>query len=451
MKVTAIDLVELSGDLTELQVQWTGAPLVCDAPTSFNQANHIRTHQRPPTPEESPDTGRTGGWLAGIVEVCGASPPVPTRLAMAVGRLLSEHDALRARLRLHPNGAVHQDVFGPDQVSVAATATRPVTGAQVRTLLDTRCNARDTPGVWFAVLDHRVIVGIDHAHGDALTIDLMLRRLVQLYADPTAAPRPGHSYLNRCRAEAESDDAADHPALAGWHDFFAATGGTVPTFPLPLGYGAQGQHRRSDEVDSNILPARKKTVVVDLLDTSAAQSLGRRPFATLLATLADTVAALGGPRSLAAMIPVHTRGDTNSGWHETAGWLVTNAPVIVPAGDAPGAAEALRNAISLAAVPLPLVLAECRPRLPDGDLFMVSYLDYRKCGPSLPGAQHISSEGRTSDIQLWFSRHHDGLDLRVRYPDTAAAADIIRSMICGLRERLEVGPPSVVGAALRVS
>ena len=67
---------------------------------------------------------------------------------------------------------------------------------------------------------------------------------------------------------------------------------------------------------------------------------------------------------------------------------------------------------------------------------MVSYLDYRRLGDPLPGARHISNSTTTDSVQMWFSRHHDGLDLRIRYPDTTTANATVDALVCSLAERL---------------
>lgn len=63
------------------------------------------------------------------------------------------------------------------------------------------------------------------------------------------------------------------------------------------------------------------------------------------------------------------------------------------------------------------------------DIFMVSYLDYRRLGDPLPGARHISNSTTTDSVQMWFSRHHDGLDLRIRYPDTTTANATVDALV----------------------
>ena len=412
MLVTTIDEVDLAGHLTELVLSWSGEPSDTGAPLSFNQANHLAAHDD----NECPSV-----WLAGTVDLPGERPDMH-RVSIALRRLLAEHDALRARFVTGPDGALRQDAFGADQVGVIPRDRGHVTTSGLAALLDERCRPGRFPGIFVGVVDRTLVCAFDHAHADAHTVDLVIRRVRELYRAPVAEFRPGAGYLDRCRAEHALPrvSAGDDPALAGWVEFFDRTGGEVPPFPLPL--GVTGRHRQS-------------VTVCRLLDDAAAEQLGARPFPVLLALLAEAVRDAGGGPELSALIPVHTRGRSDSPWHGTAGWLVTNAPVTVAAGDVAGAVAALRRALNMSAVPLDEVLRRCCPAMPTEDVFMVSYIDYRRFGPALPNARHISASGTTDTVQMWFSRHHGGLDLRVRFPGAASA----RTVVAGLVDHLRAG------------
>ncbi|MGW0037421.1 hypothetical protein [Gordonia sp. NPDC003376] len=428
MHVTAMDVIDLSGQLTELVVSWTGEPPRRDLPVAFNQGNHLRAQQ----------LGR-GAWLAGTVELPGAAAD-PTKVAKAVEQLLGEHDALRARFTVgdHPR----QDVFESDQMSVRPRLVGRVWHSFVTSLINERCHAGRVPGLFFGLLGDTLVCAFDHAHADALTIDLVLRRMAELYGDPDAAARPGADFAERCCAEDGAGSIlTEHTAerraelMRVWQDFFTETDGALPTFPIPLGDGRDPQH----------------TTVIRILDADAAETaLGSRPFATILAELAASVADAGGPDRLATLIPIHTRGGSGSGWHNTAGWMVSNAPVVVEAGNPDSADAWLRHAAGLSTLPLEQVLAECAPQFASEDIFMVSYLDYRKLGPELPGAQHISAVTSTDTAQLWFSRGHQGLELRVRYPARPAAHTVVGAVLDGLVRRLRPGG-AVVDMRVRAS
>lgn len=414
MLVTAADRVDLGGDLTEFVLTWAGEPITTGLPVAFNQANHLRAQQQGPS-----------AWLAGTVRLPDSTPD-QTRLVELITRILGEHDALRARFRFADTaGTPCQDVFDSAQLQVTPHHEGRVAHEYTESLIADRCHAGDAPGLFFALLDNTLVCALDHAHADAATIDMLLRRAVQLYRDPQSPAIATRSFADRCVAEdggtsvlacdeAGTATASPDDLMQVWRDFFARTGGELPTFPLDLG---------ADR-------APQRTVVLHVIDEADIETvLGERPFATLLATLATTVAENGGPHQLATLIPIHTRGPRDSGWHETAGWMVSNAPVIVEAGDPTSAQMWLRHAAQLSVLPLESVLAECRPRFGSADIFMVSYLDYRKMGPPLPDAHHISAVTSTDTAQLWFSRTASGIDLRVRYPSLPEADAVMTRVL----------------------
>ncbi|MFT4127140.1 MAG: hypothetical protein QM662_13060 [Gordonia sp. (in: high G+C Gram-positive bacteria)] len=415
MHVTAIDQITLSGSLTEIALTWSGPPARSGLPVTFNQGNHLRAQT-----EQAP------AWLAGTATLPDARPDVD-RVAAAVTRLLTEQDALRARFPRTAE-APTQDVYDAHQVSARPRVTGRVWHRFLAALIAERCRPGDVPGVFFAVLDDTLVCAFDHAHADALTIDLVLRRLLAYYADPATPTAPARDLTQRCIDEAAGvqvlDAGESKAALRVWEEFFDETGGTLPAFGLPLGPGR----------------APQRTVVVPLSGAATTDTvLGtKQPFATLLAALSGAIAETGGPSRLATLIPIHTRGRRDSGWHDTAGWLVSNAPVIVDADDPAGAQHWLRHAPTLAALPLEQVLAHCRPTFTSADISMVSYLDYRRLGPDLPGAQHISALTSTDTAQFWFTRSGQGVDLRVRYPAHPEADESIDALLAALRVKLRL-------------
>ncbi|XGU19849.1 hypothetical protein ACETU7_36065 [Rhodococcus sp. 3Y1] len=76
------------------------------------------------------------------------------------------------------------------------------------------------------------------------------------------------------------------------------------------------------------------------------------------------------------------------------------------------------------------------------DVFMVSYIDYRK----LPGtddhdllnAHHISNVTVADDAQFWISRTNRGLSLRSRFPDTETANETMVNFLTELDRILRV-------------
>ena len=168
-------------------------------------------------------------------------------------------------------------------------------------------------------LDATLVVGFDHAHCDALTVDLALRRVRELYLDPdtSAAPVNGSSIVRTRRypqREAGRRGGRASPIARLAKVSSPPTGTPSPPFPLPLG-----------EIPANGAP--QCTRVVEL-DDDAAQALGGGAgarSAKIRAARRDRRTGWAAKHS-PTVIPVHTCGRSSSPWHRTAGWLVTNAP-----------------------------------------------------------------------------------------------------------------------------
>ena len=52
-------------------------------------------------------------------------------------------------------------------------------------------------------------------------------------------------------------------------------------------------------------------------------------------------------------------------------------------------------------------------------------------------AQHISDVAEADDVQFWISRTDDGLALRVRYPDTVRAREVVGRFLHRFAEALQ--------------
>ncbi|NED60236.1 condensation protein, partial [Streptomyces sp. SID10244] len=71
------------------------------------------------------------------------------------------------------------------------------------------------------------------------------------------------------------------------------------------------------------------------------------------------------------------------------------------------------------------------------DVFMVSYVDYRRLGlPASVTTRQISSPRRTDTAQFWFWRDADGVHLRARYPETALAHRTMNGVLDAVDHRL---------------
>lgn len=168
-----------------------------------------------------------------------------------------------------------------------------------------------------------------------------------------------------------------------------------------------------------------------------ARNSGASTYAAVLAALASAVFDLGGGPRLDTMAPVSTRAA--EALTRSVGWYTTTVPLTVPASlsdlGLAEAGDAVRYGVRLGTVPLDQVIGSLAEPLVQvrSDVFVVSWVDYRH----VPGgsshlereAQHISASTMADDVQIWFSRTHTGLAVRVRYPDTAVAARSVDSLL----------------------
>lgn len=403
MEVTYLEHVPLTGPFTELELRWPDLPSGPRAPLTFNQRNHLAA---------AAASGRST-WIGGTVGVPDGTSPAT--VAGAVRAVVDGADALRTVAR-HD----HQQAFTPGALTVTTGGPRPdVPGtAELEALMADRCRPGPVPGLFFALCGDVLLFGLDHFHADMLSVDLLQRRLHGELHGHGREPAP--SFLGTLTAPAQT--APDARALGIWRRFLGTTGNRIPAFPVEL--GATGA-----------APAPPVHDVRGLLDGDGPE---RRSFAVVLTCLAEALEPVTGSAEFPTVIPVHTRGRRDDPRHGIVGWMVGNAPVIARAGDVDATAAWLRDAVTVAGLPLETMVRECSPELPAGAVPMVSYMDFRGLGDPVPQARYVSSTSPTDTVQLWFSRIRDGLSVRAKYPDTPEA----RQVMGGVLDRLSKALPT---------
>lgn len=416
MRVTTADLWEVRPGRV---VAWSvdGGPAGAEVPLSANQRNHLAAAADEPSV-----------WLAAAFDVPG--PLDEDALERAFRDLVVRHPTLQVGTGPGPVGRRHDP-------AVATWRQRTVdgpTGPALRALLDAGCTPHGYPA--FAPLAvvrpdvSTVVLGLDHLHADAHSVAVVAEDLHRAYAARRSgtAPwwEPAASFLDHT---VRAWVAADDPRLRAWHDFLA---GGLPGFPLPLGVAPGEREAQSTRVVR--LAGRRTT---DALEVEARAS-GASTYALVLGRYAEALAALGAPGRLPLLVPVGGRRTPEE--RRAVGWFAATVPLVVTAGaSAAEVARDLRAAVALADVPLDQVLATLPvPLVRDrGDVFMVSWLDYRRLpGRGLPGAHHVSAATRADDLQAWLSRTDDGLWLRVRHPDTPTAHATVKAVEESWRARL---------------
>lgn len=443
MQVTSIDRVHLEpGTLRRWTMTPSGPGVPSEVPPSFNQSNHLS------------DTAEGTTWLAATFDVDG--PIDVEALSSAFARLVDRHGSLRtgfvrtgdrtSRL-LHPRGSLIP-TRGDDVVLSSSRDTNEA----LRAALNDACRPFAFPSYLLAAVDRpdrsTVVCGFDHALVDALSLTVVVDEMRRFYA---SAPEPEEDavagcFVDYCAAEACAETVdPDDERMTRWLAFLRRHGNAPPTFPLPLGR-------------PRVVPDRSAVDVVEVLTANRSaeferlcRGLGASLYAGVLAAMGHAVRDLGGGDELPLLFPLHTR--TRPEWARAIGWFVTNAPldvrtqpVLVDTIRRTGVD--LRRAVELGTVPIPGVVSALGGlRRPRKDVFMVSFVDYRR----LPGhldhrrvsARHISNVTVADDAQFWFSRTDDGVSLRVRYPDNTDARETITAFCARLAEILAVaGQPT---------
>ncbi|WP_420100268.1 hypothetical protein [Corynebacterium sp.] len=414
MDVTYLDHVHLAGPFVELEPHWHGVPQDDGPPLGFNQRNHLAAVAA---------SGRST-WIGGTVGIGGpdgAPAWSDTELADAVRSVVAGAPSLRRVA----SGDAHVP-FPPDALTVVVGPVRPAPPVELAARIATACLPGAVPGVYAARAGTTLLFAVDHVHGDMLSIDLVLRRLWDALHGRSVAESDTTSPVPALVPGSDTAlDPALDVALDVWRRFFTLTDGHVPAFPVQLSTGMT-------EPVHDVRPLTRAPAITGDLD--------RRAFATVLTALAEAVEPVTGSPEFATVIPVHTRGRRDDPRHNVVGWMVSNAPVVARAGDVETTAGWLRDAVTVAGLPLETMIQECRPVLPDGVVPMVSYMDFRHRGDPLPQARYISSTSPTDTAQLWFSRTRDGLAVRAKYPDTPVSRQVMGGVLDRLEAALHQGP-----------
>lgn len=428
--------------------RWTATAAGDGAPHPVGPSENERFHL------EAVRAGGSG-WLAVTAEIATATID-PERLSAAFRTVVDHHEVLRShfvldvdgtpRRRLHERGTVGLRPVGTvhtvDERGIRDELAAAVAG----------CSALSPASHVLAVIESTdictVVCAFDHCYVDAHSLAVIAEDLVTAYAgDPLPA---AGSFLDHLADTTVAAPGDDDPGVRGWAEFLAATDHTVPDYPVDLGV-----------TPGEFAPSRVHvTQVLTRAEADAHTESGTRrrvrTYPMLLTALAQATRDHGGPDRLPVVLPIHTRTDGDSS--RSVGWCVANAPVVIDAGpEAADPERVLREATTAVAEALPLAAVDLTTvygrfghllRKPRHDVFMVSYLDYRRFArlPSLH-ARHVSSDGRADDLQLWFWRDDDGISVRARFPDTAVAAPLITSVVDDLVARARAAVPAASDVA----
>lgn len=398
-------------------------------PLSFNQRNHLAAAA----------AGEPAVWLATAFEVDGPLDVAAAQQAFAA--LVARHGVLQM-VATSPTSAVRLERASMRWSAGIDRTTRDVeeTRSLLTGLFDAGCRSAGFPGYVTAAVSRpdrsQLVVAMDHFYTDAFSLSVIVEDLAHLYDAARGLPvgelPPAACFVAGARTDAEDPVRLwpDDERLLHWQGFLRRRDNVLPSFPLPLGV-TPGER------------VAQATYVGPLAGAETTAGLGAAGSTTstvVLAELAGAVRDLGGPAELDVLMPLHTR----SGPRElrAVGWYTTTVPLTLRC-DVAATEVALRWARRLRDVPLEQLLVSLPepPTQARRDVFMASYLDYRR----LPGhaasaarrPEHISSPTLADDLQLWVSRTDAGLGLRVRHPDTPTAHDLVGELASAWSRRLD--------------
>ncbi|GGF31387.1 condensation domain-containing protein [Williamsia phyllosphaerae] len=375
------------------------------------------------------------GWLAVTFDIDSSTVDL-VAVQRAFETVLDHHEVLRAHFVTDDDGAVRRVLHAPGGLTVSAAQTvEHVDAAAAKELISSTivegCTASAPASHVLAALEHAdtttIVCAFDHCYVDAHSLAVIAEDFVDAYHGKDL--RPAGSFLDHQAAEVDGEMSDSDARIVGWNDFLTATDWHVPEFPIDLGV-AEGEFAPARIYVDTVLSAADAATF-----SASAAERGIRFYPALLACLAMATRDLGGPEKLPLILPVHTRRTDT--WSRSVGWFVANAPLVLDASNdlvsaMRSATDALSAALPLAEVDLTTVYGTFGHRLRKArhDVFMVSYLDYRRFdGLPTMNVHHVSSDGRADTVQLWFWRDENGVHLRTRFPHTEIAATVVHTLV----------------------
>ncbi|MGY4708719.1 condensation domain-containing protein [Mycolicibacterium sp. CBM1] len=449
VSLTAIhDWVDTPGTV----VSWSPSPgclkkvqdaPVSSVPASYQQAQHIRSYR---------NHSANGLEMARLLIPAWNMPGRCDVRAMTyvINSYLRRHDTYHSWFEFDDNDdLVRHTLSNPSDIQFVATKHGEMNSAQWRMhVLDT-----PSPLEWdcfrFGVIqraDHFTFyVSVDHLHADAM---FMVALFVEMHMNyealagggaPIKLPEAG-SYQDYCVRQHDytSQLTLESPDVQGWLEFLDSNGGTMPTFPLPL--GDSSAHCTGDLLTMELMDDHE----TDRFE-SACTAAGVRFIGGVFACAAVAHRELTGDDNYYVITPTTTRSTPAE--FMTTGWFTGVVPLSVPVA-ARSFAEVARAAqasfdtgMSTANVPIERVyeLAQSVPgiRPPGPGVPMLSYLDVGlpPLNPVIMSQWyalngHIYTDlGAANQVGMWVNRRANGTMITVAYPDNPIARESVAEFV----------------------
>nr|WP_269474197.1 condensation domain-containing protein [Mycobacterium shinjukuense] len=407
---------------------------ISDVPPSYIQARHLRGYR---------DQAARGFDMSRLVvaalDIRGQCD-IRT-MTYVINTHLRRHDTYRSWFEFTDTGCiVRHTMADPADIEVIPVEH----GAMTPNQWQDHILATPSPLEWdcfrFAIIqrdDHFTFcISVDHLHVDAMFISALFWEIQAMYnalmdgVGPLPLPSVG-SYEDYCRRERAYTAALtlQSPEIRRWVEFFEGNGGSLPSFPLPLG-------------DTSLV-ATGELLSLRLLDArqtarfeAACTSAGARFSGGVFACAALTEYQLTGSGTYHAVTPTGTRSTPEE--FVTTGWFIGHIPFVVDVG--PSFDETARNAQAsfdagspLANVPFERVL-ELAPWLVEqtprrSGFPMLSFLDAGVPPLSAVIAMQLDkmnakvfSDGRiAARVCMWVNKFPNETTVTASFPNTPIA------------------------------
>jgi condensation domain-containing protein len=440
MRVISVDDLAVPAGRLQVLVPTASAAEPNSTPPSFNQRNHLAT------------ASASGGWLAATFELnTGLLEFEMPALERAFVALVRRHETLRTSFAndREMTRMVHVEPLSWRTESFALVGDLAQRQARFRRVVDSYTRPWSFPAWMLGVIrtaDNPIVVAaFNHIHVDAMSLAVAVRDLLAAYRGEELEATL--SFVDYC-AEPREAKLSDATGVATWHSFLEANGGGLPRFPADLGL-EPGQRVPQRAIVRELL-SDDQADAVEQGCLAAGGRMSSGVFAVCAAAAASLPESPGWPLqegdggSLSTLLAVSTRRDAR--WAGSLGWFVTNVPIEIPVCDTlhesvAATQSAVDAALQLAELPLSDVVASYPGQLElDRDVFMISYLDYRRTAAaqdlSAHNAHHVSASTPADNVQVWFSRTDRGLAVRTRLPDTAAATAAVETWLDAVADGL---------------
>ena len=357
---------------------------------------------------------------------------------------VGRHETLRTGFRVAGSGierfTVDSAAVSVEDVVVGDFASDDELRACLQRRIDDATGAFSRPSYVVETVERAesttVVVGMDHAHTDGLSVMTAVGEWQDLYA-ALAAGRPvehrevgSYPDFGAVERAAAREIGVDHPAVGHWARFIGAGGERLLHSPVDLGV-AEGEVLPHAKQDVLLLDAHGADAVEE-----ACREVGGGFLAGLLSALAIVAHEVTGEPVYRTVMPWSTR--TRREWLLSMGWYIGVGPIEIDIGGAAGfrdlvprAHRSAKTALRLSRVPIARVAEllgierELEHRMPEVFPF-ISFADVRV----VPGAgQWPRWDARTlirmgtsgSKLNIWTHRTDEGLWLTARYPATGTA------------------------------